>query len=207
MKKLKQFFENYVKSNYKEYILVTLLFIIGIFIGVMIINNCEENQISEVREYITNFINKLKQTEDINKLEILGISIKNNLIIAFILWLAGTTIIGVPIVLAILLWRGIILGYTISSIAITIGTVKGIIFCLISIFLHNLLFIPALLTLGVSGIRLYKTIIKDRQIENIKFEIIKHTCISIIIVIVLIGTSFIENFVSIMILKKYIKYF
>ena len=50
--KFKQKIFDYVKNNFKEYMLVLLLFIIGVFIGVMIINNLEQTKIDEVKKYI-----------------------------------------------------------------------------------------------------------------------------------------------------------
>jgi len=61
--------------------------------------------------------------------------------------------------------------------------------------------------LGVSSINLYKTITKDRRKETIKLGIVRHTVISIMMSLVLILSSIIENIVSISILKKIIKYF
>lgn len=205
--RLKEILKNYIINNYKEYILVGLIFIIGLFAGVLIVNNCKDDQMSEISTYITDFIAKFKEIETINKGELIITSIKNNIILALILWLAGTTVIGMPIVLAIILSRGVILGYTISAITFTLGTFKGISFCLISILLQNLLFIPAVLTLGVSSIKLYRSIMKDKRKENIKIEIIRHTIISVIMILTLIVSSIIEIVVSNSILKRCIKYF
>lgn len=204
---LEKVIKNYIRNNYKEYILVGLLFLIGIFIGVMIINNCKEAQITEISAYISNFIAKFKGIENINTTDLIIKSIKNNIILAMIIWLAGTTVIGIPIVFISIIFRGIVLGYTISSFTITLGIGKGIAFCIISIFLQNLLFLPAILTLGVSSIKLYKSIIKDKRKENIKIGIIRHTIISILMVIILVLSSIIENTISLNILRKLIKYF
>ena len=201
----KEILKKYIINNYKEYILVFLLFIIGIFIGVMIVNNCSDIQISEVSTYINNFITKFKQLENINNTELIVSSIKNNFILAVIIWFAGTTVIGLPVVLIVVLLRGIILGYAISAIALTLGAFKGIVFCLLSILLQNILFIPAILTLGVSSIKLYKSIVKEK--ENIKINILRHTAISTIMLGVLIMSSIFENTISITMLKSNIKYF
>ena len=204
---LEKVIKNYIRNNYKEYILVGLLFLIGIFIGVMIINNCKEAQITEISTYISNFTAKFKGIENINTTDLIIKSIKNNIILAMIIWLAGTTVIGIPIVFISIIFRGIVLGYTISSFTITLGIGKWIAFCIISIFLQNLLFLPAILTLGVSSIKLYKSIIKDKRKENIKIGIIRHTIISILMVIILVLSSIIENTISLNILRKLIKYF
>lgn len=206
MSKLKNILINYTKSNSKEYILVLLIFIIGIFIGVMFINNCSAEKIDSITNYITSFIEKFSNIENIDKSKLIMNSIKSNFILAITVWLAGTTIIGMPVVQGLILFRGFCLGYTVSSVTFTLGIGKGLLFCILTLLLQNLLFIPAILTMGVSSIKLYRAIINDRRKENIKIEIIRHTIISLIMLGVLIVSSFIENEISINLLKFGIKY-
>ncbi len=87
------------------------------------------------------------------------------------------------------------------------GIQKGISFILILLLLQNILFIPAILALGVSGFKLYKSIIKDRNKENIKIEVLRHTIFSLIMLIVMIISSIVEILVSTNVLKGLIKYF
>ena len=199
--------KNYVKNNYKEYLLVCFLLLIGVFVGVMIINNCKDAQLTEITSYIKDFITKYKEIENINISSLIIDSIKKNLLFAIVLWVAGTTVIGMLIVLIMILLRGIILGFTVSSITIALGFFKGTVFTISSILLQNWLYIPAILTIGVSSIKLYKSIIKDKRRENIKIEIIRHTIISFFMVILIVISVFIESFISIKILKNIIKYF
>ena len=192
---------NYAKINSKEYILVILIFVIGLFVGVMFVNNVSESKEEVITRYISGFIEKFKENPEIDKQELIASSMKSLILLAFILWLAGTTIIGMPALLAIILFRGFCLGYTVSAITLTIGLWKGIIFCILALLLQNIFFIPALLTTGVSSVKLYKSIINDRRRENIKLGIIKHTLICILMLGVFIISSFIENSISISLLK------
>ena len=80
-------------NNSKEYIVVTLIFIIGIFLGVMFINNAQETRISEITSYLNNFIEKLKNTENLETMKMLKTSIFENIILALTLWFFGTTVI------------------------------------------------------------------------------------------------------------------
>lgn len=205
--KIKNALENYVIVNKKEYILVALIFLIGIFVGVMIINNSETMLIEEISKYIEEFITKFKETPNIDKTELIVNSIKEDILLAITIWIAGTTVIGIPIVFFSIAFRGICLGYTIAAITYTIGTGKGIMFCIITLCLQNILFIPAVLSLGVSSIKLYKSIIKDRRRENIKVEIMRHTVISAIMTGALIISTIIENMISVSLLQNLIKYF
>ena len=72
--------------------------------------------------------------------------------------------------------------------------------------LQNIIFIPAMLAIGVSGFKLYKSIVKNKGRENIKIEILRHTIFSLIMLFFLILASVIEAFVSTGILKLVIKY-
>ena len=203
---LKAIILNYIAKNSKEYIFVILIFIIGLFIGVMFVNNCSDEKEKIISTYISDFIQKFTDMEQINNSNLVIDSIKCNLFLTMIIWLAGTTIIGMPLVMGLISFRGFCLGYTVSSICFSLGMEKGLVFCMLTLFLQNIFFIPALLTLGVSSIKLYKSIITDRRKENIKVEIIRHTIISLMMSILLILSSFIENDISVRLLKIGIKF-
>ncbi|MFR0922426.1 MAG: stage II sporulation protein M [Clostridia bacterium] len=97
---------NHVINNKKEYVLVTLIFLVGIFLGVMFINNIQEAQMAEITEYLKSFTEKLKNTEKLETYSILKTTILENVILAITLWFFGTTVIGIPIVFGIILYRG-----------------------------------------------------------------------------------------------------
>jgi len=199
--------KEHITNNKKEYIIVTLLFIIGIFLGVLFINNIGETQKTEITTYFNAFIEKMKNIEVLSKMDLFKNSIIQNSLLAIVLWFFGTTVIGIPVVFGLVLYRGFCLGYTISVCITIMGLNKGIFFVLILLLLQNLIFIPSILALAVSGFKLYKSIIKDRNKENIKIEIIRHTLFSFIMLMLLIVSSVVEIFASTSILKGLIKYF
>lgn len=205
--KIVETIKEHIINNHKEYIIVTLLFIIGIFLGVLFVNNIQESQRVEIDGYFNNFIEKLKNTEDINQVELLKTSMGQNIMLAVVIWFFGTTVIGIPVVFGIVLYRGVCLGYTISVCVSIMGLSKGIVFVLVTLLLQNIIFIPAILALAVSGFKLYKSIVKDNRKENIKLEIVRHTIFSLIMTLVLIVASLIEIFLSTNLLKIIIKYF
>lgn len=205
--KLLEIIKEHVSNNKKEYILVSLLFIIGIFLGVFFVNHVQEAQKTEITAYFNRFIEKMKSTEDLNQIELLKSSIGQNLVLAIVLWFFGTTVIGIPVVFGLVLYRGFCLGYTIAVCITIMGLQQGILFVLVLLLLQNILFIPAILALAVSGFKLYKSIIKDRNKENVKIEVVRHTIFSLIMLMVLVLSSVIEIFLSTNILKGIIKYF
>ena len=202
-----QTIKEHVLNNKKEYIIVSILFVIGIFLGVFFINNVNEEPKIQITEYLNQFVEQLKNTETLNNIDLLKTSIGQNIILAICLWFFGTTIIGIPIVFGIVVYRGFCLGYTIAAAIYVMGISKGILFIFLLLLLQNLLIIPAILALAVSGIKLYKSITKDNRKENVKLEVVRHTVFSLIMLGILILSSVIEIFVSTNILKLCIKYF
>lgn len=194
--KIMQAIIKHIQDNIKSYLLVACILLIGITLGVVFVNHLQEEQTQEVQKYINEFINALKNGSSIDNGKLFQSSIKNNILLVIIMWFVGSTVIGIPLVLGIVLYRGFCLGYTISALIGILGTGKGILFFVTSMLMQNLILIPCILALAVSGIKLYKSIVKDKRKENIKVEIIRHTLFSLMILLVLILASFIETYIS-----------
>lgn len=205
--KIRDTLKQHILNNKKEYIVVMLFFLVGIFLGVFFVNNIQETQRMEISSYLTNFIEKMKTTENLNYMDLLKNSMGQNILLAIMIWFFGTTVIRDTSSFWIVFYRGFCLGYTISVCVSILGIGKGILFTLLSLVLQNLIFIPATLALAVSGFKLYKSIIRDNRKENIKLEIVRHTIFSFIMLILLLLSSVIEILVSTNLLKIFIKYF
>ena len=115
-----------VMNNAKSYFVVLVIFIVGIFLGVMFVNQINDK--SQLEQYINTYIDETKSIENVDYFKELQNDVKNNIILVILLWFAGTTIVGIPIVLGIILFRGFCLGYTIAACAYALGRVKGLIF-------------------------------------------------------------------------------
>ena len=205
--KIKEMVVNHLAKNKREYIIILILFIIGIFSGVLFINNIKEEQLNNISNYINTFIEKIKNIESINSLQLLKASLWQNIGVALLIGFFGTTVIGIPVVFGLIIYRGFCLGYTISSCIAVLGTSKGLAFLLSNLLLQNIIVIPTIIAIAVSGFKLYKSILKDKRKENIKLEIIRHIVFCGIMIILLVMASLIEVFISNNMLKMVVKYF
>ena len=205
--KIRETIKEHIMNNLREYIIVLLIFIIGIFLGVFFINNIQEEQKIEISEYLNGFVNTFKENPNVDNIQLLKTSVIQNVLFGVAIWFFGTTVIGIPVVFGIVLYRGFCLGYTISTCITVMGLSKGLLFVLITMLIQNLIFIPAIIAIAVSGFKLYKSIIKNRKTDNIKLEILRHTVFSLIMIIAIVIASLIEVFVSTNLLSNLIKYF
>lgn len=203
---LKNIIFKHIANNLRNYTILVILFLIGIIIGVMFINNANESQQEQLQGYITGFVDSLKGDYQIDTAKLLKTSVIDNVKITIILWFVSSTVIGVFAVYGIIAYRGFCIGYTVASIVATLGTGKGILFLTASLLLQNILFIPCVISLGVSGMNLYKSIMKDKRRENIKTEIYRHTIFSVMILVLLVISAFIETYISSPLLMYTVKY-
>ena len=194
---VKKILLKHFNENLKDYLILSIIFILGVISGVILINNSNEQSKSEINGYINSFISTIKEKEfEIDKVKLMKTSIFENIKNVITIWVAGTTIIGIPLIFAITAYKGFCIGYTISAIISSLGVGKGIAFSLASLFLQNIIIIPVILMLNVSALKLYKTLVKDSKNKSIKSEIIRHTMLCIVLIIPLIIASVIEAYLS-----------
>lgn len=195
--KIFKIIEEHINQNIKEYAISVLVFLIGIIIGVMLLNSSNQENQESISGYINEFTSSIKNQEyKIDQKKLLIKSISSNLKLAVMIWVAGSTIIGIPLVYGSLGYKGICIGYSISAIMATMEKAKGIIFALSSMLLQNIIAIPCILALTVSSVKIHKSIMKEHNKEHIKSEIYRHTMFSIFMTIGLLISSLVEIFIS-----------
>lgn len=143
--------KDHIENNLKQYLIISLLFIIGTITAVIVVNNTQLQIKQQNEEKIMNCINELKNEEyEIDFTNLLKSVVLNNSFLAFLLWFLGCSVIGIPLVYVIIVYKGFSLGYTISSIITILGVKKGLGFNIITLLLQNFIIIPAILTMAVS---------------------------------------------------------
>lgn len=91
---MKNILIDYIIRNKKNFIIIVTLFCVGISLGIFFINNSDENQKLELNTYIEELVKNIKESDSINKMDVLFLSIKQNISFISIIWFLGCTIIG-----------------------------------------------------------------------------------------------------------------
>ena len=89
---------NHIVNNKRGYLILTILFFIGLIIGVFFINNAQDTQIEEINNYLNEIVNNVKSYASIDYGNLMKQSLTSNFIIIILLWFGASTIIGIPIV-------------------------------------------------------------------------------------------------------------
>lgn len=180
----------------KKYVLFSLIIVIlGVVTGslfIVILNNTDKNL---VIEYISSFIENIKNGS-IDNLDILKNTLITNYIIIFILIIIGFSCFLFPINILILFYKAFIIGFSLSSFILTCG-IKGILLSIFYILPHliiNILIFCLLtaFTLRIS-INMINYIIKRKSI-NMRHYFNKYISIIILSIIFITLTGLYEAY-------------
>ena len=138
MKKNRIFSKKSINQK-RIYLILIGLAIISIFIGMYFIFIISKDNKGFIKDNIINYFNNISSS-----MELFFKTLFNYYLYLIVIWILGISIIGIPIVLFMYLFKSFILGFSISSICYSYGF-KGIIVSIIDIFPHKLLFLIILL--------------------------------------------------------------
>ncbi len=137
-KKRNELINIFIEKNIKNILVISIIFLIGVLIGIAVLNKLDTEHKDYYISYIQSFISNLKENNSVNETLFLINSIKYNIILFICLWFVGLSIIGIPFVYLLICYKGFCLGFSISAIILSLGIRKGYIVCTIIIIATKL---------------------------------------------------------------------
>ena len=185
----------YINRNKKEFIKLICFILVGIIIGV-IFNKLflNYNEREELKEFILNIHDLLKQNENIDYNLLLIQSLKNNITQILIIGVLGFFIFGNICIYCILLYKGFILGFTIATSLSAYLFGLNFFVMMMALAIQNIIMIPILLILSEKSSKIYKNIIMKKV--TLKEELCKQIIIMLIFILLGIVSSLIEIYIS-----------
>lgn len=103
-----------IKAN-KLLFIEVLITILGFITGILLMAVLSNENKDMIKESINTFFQTINDN-NLKYTKLLYTSLTTNLIVNIIIWLLGISIIGIPIVIIILFYKSLMLGFTISSL-------------------------------------------------------------------------------------------
>lgn len=194
----------YFSKNILEYLKVFIVFIVGIVVAVITINNSNEFQKKEIKDYIDEKINIVKNNDDYNNgvfIDVMKENGKNVIMLAFL----SSSLIGIPFAYWLVAKKGFSIGYTISAIYATQSTKTAIIFICNSMLIHNIIYMVSIGLVLVAGTNLVKAMI-DKDRKNVRFELFRYIVFLAIGFVIILVASIFEVHISTIFLSFFKKY-
>ncbi len=153
----------YWQQHLPYYVLVTLVFVSGVVFGALALRTLEPQQVSELAAYMDKFLSGLRsQLAQTSGRTVLRDSLSLDLKTLGLIYVLGLTVIGVPVILAVVFIRGFVIGFTVGFLAYERG-LGGILFAVAAIVPQNVFIIPALVFASVTSIMFSALIVRSRR--------------------------------------------
>lgn len=142
--------KEYLRENMGIYILIICLFVVGVLAGALAVRGLDESQRLALNSYFNYFVESFNDPETMNQGAIFRDSLKLNFQYLFLTWILGIFLFGYPLISGLVALRGFSVGFTVGFL-VERASFRGILFSMGSVLPHNLLVIPAIVVIAVTG--------------------------------------------------------
>ena len=143
-----------IKNIFKENIVIALsvisCMVIGLCAGAFTVNNLNKAQVNELSDYLGSF-SEIYINQSISAGNLLLLAITQNFKYILILFIAGMTIIGLPVIYMLCAGRSFVSGFSIGVFISTFGA-KGVLISLLTIVPADFFKLTAYLILAINAV-------------------------------------------------------
>jgi stage II sporulation protein M len=187
------------------YLFLLLVFLVGIVFGSIFITILNDQDKGAVINQIATFFDQMKS----NKIDYLGVfknSVTANLLYIAAIWLLGISIIGIPIIVMMLFFKGFIVGFSIAAI-IAKYKIIGILGALTYVFPHIIISVMVIFMMSYYALKLSFGLLRaviERKSINFGEVINRYSFAMLLSVVVMVLASLIETFISPYVIKLFL---
>lgn len=200
----------YFRRNVFIYAFLVVIFLMGAVAGSIAVNTLSGQQKSELMGYLQGFFQSLASDRNVTPQVVVKQSIYDNVgKTVGLMWLLGLSIIGIPLIVAIVFLRGFVLGFSIAFF-VNEMVYRGLALAIVSIVPHNLIIVPAIILSAGAALSFSTAALVTlfgRRGYNMYSQFLRTTLLCIVAGICLVGAAFVEAYVTpalIQLLGRYI---
>ena len=187
------------KGHFFIYVFVGVLFLVGVIFGAMMVNALSLEQRQDLQSYIANFFTTIKQGDTLDNDTIYWKVAFFHLKWIVLIWVLGLSIIGLPGILVVNFFKGVLIGFTVGYFVGQYSW-KGLLFSLVVVAPHNLIVIPILFMCSVSAIAFSLYMIKSRVLmkmtQNFRTLFIPYVTMTTCMAFLVLGVASFETWVT-----------
>ncbi|ALS28377.1 stage II sporulation protein M [Paenibacillus sp. 32O-W] len=192
-----------VKDQLTLFVFVSVLFVVGAIFGALVVSALTLEQQQTLADDIDHYV----------KLMDAGIApdgaatFRDRLLFhakwLLLIWLLGTTVVGVPLVLALDFLKGVLVGFAVGTL-VSQHAWKGAAFSLASVAPANILAVPAILIASAAAVSFAVYVAKNRILfrqGTLMPQFVSFSSTVLLMLFALAGAAFLEAYVSPVLIK------
>jgi stage II sporulation protein M len=193
----------HIKEHLLAWILLFLIFSCGLFIGFSSPNHLNATDANQITVLIDNLIKNIPgmQIDNISEFKN-SLFFNGGLVLA--IWFLGASIIGAPLVLPILFYKGFTLGFSIGLLFAN-NAVNGFIIVLLTIVPQNIILLPTFLLATYWAISFAASMFRKKDSSGKSFfhHFCRYTTYFLLIFAAVIAAAFLQGYVAPALLKMF----
>lgn len=194
----------HVENLKSLYIFVTVLFMMGVIFGGIAVQALDLSQTEGLLNYLGHFFQGLQHDEIADPEITFQHALGGHLKVLGIMWILGVSVIGIPLLCIYIFLKGLVIGFTVGFLVNQLSW-SGLWFAFVSVVPHNLLTIPALIIMAVSGIYFSLYLVQNRLIKHrgtIYPQFISYCLLVTCMAILLLVAAGVEAYLSPVLMKQ-----
>ena len=197
----------HLADNIWIYLIVIFVFILGISLGALTVNNIDEVSKADAKTYIQGFLD-LTSRNELQSTYILRQSIKFNLYFTLILFFSGLVYLGILFIPLLVAFRGFCIGFSIAFLTGNLGS-NGFLLSLGSVLPQNLIYVPVIIVMGVVGMNYSLWTLRNKYLK--KFGAMNnlfatYAFSTLVLFILLVAGCIVESYITALIIKAITPY-
>ncbi|MGA8941791.1 MAG: stage II sporulation protein M [Thermoactinomyces sp.] len=197
-------FQAYMENQGSLVIFVTVLFMTGVIFGAVLVNSLDSSQKEGLLHYLGFFFQGLSEDAIADSKVAFQHSLGDHLKTIGLMWILGLSVVGIPVLLVLLFLKGLVIGFTVGFLVHQLSW-QGLWFAFVSVVPQNLLIIPAMIIITMSGIRFSILLLKNRLIHHrgaIYPHFVSFSLLVTGMAIIMLFSSIFEAYVSPVLMKE-----
>jgi stage II sporulation protein M len=193
----------HVENLKSLYIFVTVLFMMGVIFGGIMVRFLDISQTEGLLSYLGHFFQGLAHDEIADTAITFQHALGGQLKTLGIMWILGISVIGIPLLCVYIFIKGLLIGFTVGFLVNQLSW-GGLWFAFVAVVPHNLLAVPALIIVAVSGIYFSLYLVQNRLIKHrgtIYPQFVSYCLLVTCMAVVLLIAAGIEAYLSPLLMK------
>lgn len=194
----------HIQTQKSIYLFVGVLFLVGVVFGSVIVNTLDVNKKGELMQYLHYFFQGLAQDDIADSSVAFQHSIGDYLKMLALMWILGLSVVGIPVMLIYLFFKGLVTGFTIGFLLSQLSW-QGFWFATAAVVPINIIVIPVLLVLSVAGIQFSITLVRNRFIQSrgpIYPQFVRYSILATALTVCLVLVAATEAYISPSLMKN-----
>ncbi|NLX03036.1 MAG: stage II sporulation protein M [Syntrophomonadaceae bacterium] len=187
--------KQHISENRPQYIMVIIIFLVGLVMGSYQVSGLDWGVKSQLSGMVDDYL-RGGMDGSLSGQEILVAAFLKQLKATVLLWFLGLTVIGFPLILGFIWFRGFSLGFTVSFL-LHDRAGAGILITIISILPQNIIYIPLFLAWSVMAINFSIYVLKGRNSGvPLGRAVMGYTVIMLAYLLIFLAGAFVEAYLS-----------